>query len=82
MSGPHWVLTKLGGKTGQAVVVASNHPDYTKEPFDIQIGQACFEKNWRSRNLVDISPCISGLSCNQPIFGFREGLEEIGLKVD
>lgn len=79
MTDPYWILTKLGGKTGQAVIVASNHPDYTREPFDVQIGQACFEKNWRSGNLVDISAYVSGLSSHQPLFAFREDLEAIGL---
>ena len=77
----HWVLSKLGGRTGQPVIVASTHPDYKRENFDIQIGQACFEKNWRAGRLQDIAAHVSGLVVQEPVFAFVESLHEDGISL-
>ena len=80
MSEATWILTKLGGATGQPVICSNQHPDYTPEKYDIKIGQACFEKNWKENRLVEISDRVA-LSTNDLVFAFRENLEEAGIRI-
>jgi len=80
MSKATWILTKLGGATGQPVICSNQHPDYTPEKYDVQIGQACFERNWNENRLVDISEHLA-LSTADLVFGFRENLEGAGVQL-
>ena len=70
MSKPAWILTKLGS-TGIPVVCSNRHPEYKTESYDVQIGQPCFEKNFRSGNIIDISHAI-GLTSGWQIFTFKD----------
>lgn len=74
-----WILTKLGGKTGMPVICSSHHPDYEVEPYDVQIGQACFEANWKSGKLVDVTNFLDlsgGL-----VFAFQDELDKQGISL-
>lgn len=75
----HWILTKLG-KSGIAVICSSEHPDRTPEQYDVQIGQACFEKNWNNGKLVNIADYVN-LSAGYPIFAFKDSLAEQGISI-
>ena len=75
----HWILTKLGD-TGMPIICSSEHPDRTPEKYDVQIGQACFEKNYQKGSLVNISNYVE-LSAGYPIFAFKENLTEQGIKI-
>ena len=75
-----WILTKLGGKTGQPIICSSHHPDYSPEKWDVQIGQACFEMNWKSGRLVDVSEHIA-LSAGHRIFAFQDELAKSGIDI-
>ena len=81
MSEAHWVLTKLGGKTGMPVICSSHHPDYEREQYDVQIGQACFERNWKEGRLVNIADRVN-LTAGQMIFAFKQSLNEQGVAID
>ena len=76
MSKPVWILTKLGGKTGSPVICSSGHPDYTPEKWDVQIGQACFERNWREGRLVNIADRLS-FTAGDYVFAFKEDLDRL-----
>ena len=80
MSEATWILTKLGGATGQPVICSNQHPEYTPKKYDIKIGQAFFEKNWKENRLVEISDRVA-LSTNDLVFAFRENLEEAGIRI-
>ena len=71
----HWILTKLGS-TGIPIICSSAHPDYNREQYDIQIGQACFDKNYKSGNIVDISEKVN-LTQGHHIFAFKEFVESL-----
>jgi len=81
MSHAHWILTKLGGKTGMPVICSSHHPDYEREQYDVQIGQACFEKNWNEGRLVNIADHID-LSAGHAVFAFKDSLNEEGINLE
>lgn len=80
MSNAHWILTKLGGKTGMPVICSNQHPDYEREQYDVQIGQACFEKNWTEGRLVNIADHVN-LCAGHAIFAFKELLNEEGIEI-
>lgn len=71
----HWILTKLGS-TGIPIICSSAHPDLKREQYDIQIGQACFDKNYNNGNIVDISDKIN-LTQGHYVFAFKESLENL-----
>ena len=73
-----WILTKLGGKTGMPIICSSHHPDYSPERWDVQLGQACFERNWKTGRLVDICDFVN-LSAGHRIFAFQEELDREGI---
>lgn len=75
----HWILTKLGN-AGMPIICSSEHPDRTPEKYDVQIGQACFEKNYLNGSLVNIADYVD-LSAGYPIFAFKENLNEEGIEV-
>ena len=75
-----WILTKLGGKTGIPVICSNQHPDYEPEPYDVQIGQACFEANFNNGKLVNIAENVS-LAVGHYIFAFAETLAEEGISL-
>tara|TARA_Y100001938_G_C7772413_1_gene273892 strand:- start:126 stop:386 length:261 start_codon:yes stop_codon:yes gene_type:complete len=80
MSQAHWILTKLGGKTGMPVICSSHHPDYERESYDVQIGQACFERNWTEGRLVNIADHVN-LCAGHAVFAFKESLDEEGINI-
>jgi len=80
MSEPTWILTKLGGKTGQAIICSSSHPDYSPEKWDIAIGQDCFARNWDSGRLVNVADHLH-LTAGHFVFAFRQDLEAQGIKI-
>jgi hypothetical protein len=67
-------MTKLGDN-GMPIICSSDHPDRTPEKYDIQIGQSCFEKNWKANRLVDISKLVP-LTQGYQVFAFRDWLAE------
>lgn len=71
----HWILTKLGS-TGIPIICSSQHPDYKKEQYDIRIGQSCFEKNFNSGNIIDISQKVN-LTKGYRIFAFSEFINSL-----
>ncbi len=79
MEASKWILTKLGN-TGIPIICSSEHPDRTPEPFDIIIGQACFEKNWNANKLVNIADNIN-LSAGYPVLAFKDFLDEAGIQI-
>lgn len=78
-SEPSWILTKLGGKTGMPIICSNHHPEYTAEQYDVKIGQACFEKNWRSGRIVEITNHLSLLGGQ--VFAFAEELNKQGIRL-
>lgn len=81
MSNASWILTKLGGKTGMPVICSNQHPDYDREQYDVQIGQACFERNWHEGRLVNIADNIS-LTAGHAVFAFKDSLDEEGINLE
>ena len=75
-----WILTKLGGKTGMPIICSSGHPDYSPEKYDVQIGQACFDRNWKQGRLVNIAEFVN-LSSVDHVFAFRDALHDEGIEL-
>ena len=80
MSEPTWILTKLGNATGMPIICSNQHPDYSPEKYDVQIGQACFERNWTEGRLVNIADNIA-LTAGHYVFAFKVFLDDAGIKI-